>query len=317
MKIFLTGATGFIGSTLLRHSLRAGHEVMVYSRRKLSWPPGQGIKAVQGSFENIPLLMQSLRDFKPDWIYHCAGSGSVPFSMEHPLEDFQSSVSLVQSLLEAHRTSSSKARIALMSSAALYGNPSTLPINEDAQLAPLSPYGFHRKIAEEIFHSYAQSFGLEGFICRIFSAYGQGLQKQVVYEIFKKFMDPTNLAPEFWGTGAETRDFIHADDLARAVLHLSLDEARGIYNLASGTQTSIRSLVELISTSMGAPKPYSFNGMNRPGDPLYWQADTSKLLHHGFKTEISLESGIQQIWESLQKTSHYTPSPWSSSCLIS
>lgn len=300
MKFLITGATGFVGGTLLRHCISSSFEVAVYSRR--AGPPflDPSIAWYQGSFENIPHLIQCIQKTQPDWILHCAGSGSVPLSMENPAEDFKNSASLTQNLLEAIRMSGFKPRIALMSSAALYGNPQTLPIRESAPISPLSPYGWHRSIAEQLFLSYSQSFEIEGFVCRIFSAYGEYLRKQVVFDTFGKFNQTGQIPAIFWGTGAESRDFIHADDMARAILLLCQKEARGIFNLGSGQQTKIADLVGLIHQTMGSESSYSFNGMNRPGDPLNWEADIGLLQSYGFEPQISLTEGISRVWKWLQ-----------------
>jgi UDP-glucose 4-epimerase len=299
MKILITGATGFVGGTLLRHCISSQHEVAVFSRR--AGPPflDPSILWFQGSFENIPHLMQCLSRFQPDWILHCAGAGSVPLSMENPAEDFKNSASLTQNLLEAIRMSSSKARLAIMSSAALYGNPQALPICENAPVQPLSPYGWHRSMAEQLFLSYQQSFGIEGVICRIFSAYGEHLRKQVVYDTFRKLHSKQEKC-EFWGTGLESRDFLHADDMARAILLLCNKEARGTFNLASGTQTYIKDLVLHIAKITCYNQDICFSGHSRPGDPLNWEADIQKLKTLGFQPQITINDGLERVWKWLQ-----------------
>jgi UDP-glucose 4-epimerase len=294
--MLLTGATGFIGGSLLRQCLADGYDVAVYARRPAPTFLNSRIPWYVGSFGNVPQLMHAIQGFNPDWILHCAGAGSVPFSLASPAEDFNNSASLVQNLLEAVRLGQTASRIALMSSAALYGNPTSLPISEDAAVQPLSPYGWNRSIAEQLFESYSRSYGIHGYVARIFSAYGEHLRKQVIYDAFIKTAWATEEECVFFGTGEETRDFIHAADLSKAVLQLCAGEARGLFNIASGVQTTIKELVELVVRTHKRPIRIRFNGEHRPGDPLYWQADISRLESMGFTPSVSLREGIERVW---------------------
>jgi UDP-glucose 4-epimerase len=180
----------------------------------------------------------------------------------------------------------------LLSSAAVYGNPKILPVTEDTPLKPISPYGYHKIICEQLVEEYHLLHGIPSAVIRIFSAYGGGLRKQVVYDLLQKFADPNNTEVEILGTGEETRDFIHALDVAKIVELIADKEACGTFNAASGHETSMRELADLISSCFTSSKKITYNGIRRQGDPVNWRANISRLSSIGFKPSLSLKEGI-------------------------
>ena len=249
-----------------------------------------------------PELAGILKDVQPDACVHCAGRASVGLSIEDPAADFRGNTLLTFELLDALRRSAPKCRFLLLSSAAVYGNPQSLPIREDQPLAPLSPYGFHKRQAELLVQEFADVYGQPGLSARIFSAYGPGLRRQVIWDICERILTTGTLT--LGGTGGETRDFIHAADIAAALAVLSeRAPARGeVYNVATGRETSISELAALIGASLRQKVAATFDGRSRPGDPRNWRADISKLKALGFEPALSLEDGLAQFaqWASAE-----------------
>src|SRR5689334_24629851 len=105
-------------------------------------------------------LVNVIREFGPDVVVNASGTASVGASVEDPLHDFQGSVQTCADVLEAVRRSGSRPLVVIPSSAAVYGNPASLPISEDAELRPISPYGFHKAACELLAREYAECFGL-------------------------------------------------------------------------------------------------------------------------------------------------------------
>jgi UDP-glucose 4-epimerase len=130
---------------------------------------------------------------------------------------------------------------------------------------------------------------------RIFSAYGAGLRRQVVWDICERLL--TNGALTLGGTGNESRDFIHATDIARALALLSEKApAEGeIYNLSTGRETTIAELAGHLIAALGMNVVPQFDGKTRAGDPLNWRADVSKLVSLGFAPTVALEQGLTQV----------------------
>ena len=139
------------------------------------------------------------------------------------------------------------------------------------------------------------------FSLRIFSAYGPGLRKQLFWDIYNKLKN--NDIIELWGTGNETRDFIHISDLVKAIECVveNADFNATTVNIASGIQTSVRTIAETFVRLMKSDKIIQFNNEERKGDPVYWQADITDLKEWGYEPAISLEEGMKNYIEWIEK----------------
>ena len=128
---------------------------------------------------------------------------------------------------------------------------------------------------------------------RIFSAYGPGLRRQVIWDICQKAILQDSLILQ--GTGEESRDFIHALDIANAIdcITSSAEMNGEFYNLATGKEVKIRSLVELVLESLEIEKQPEFTSIVPIGVPLNWRADISRLRSLGFESTVSFERGIK------------------------
>jgi UDP-glucose 4-epimerase len=299
-RILITGVTGFIGSYLAKYlaasgAMVGGMDIVAPTNISLAYFHCAGINktALQEVFEN----------FKPTVCIHCAGSASVPFSVENPLFDYEQNTYTTYQLLEALRVYQPTCKFILLSSAAVYGNPQQLPITENSPTQPISPYGMHKLMAEMACQEYTNLYNIPTAIVRIFSAYGSGLRKQVIWDICEK----TKLQPHILlkGKGDETRDFIHVTDIVQGIVAVLQhgDYQASIYNLASGESVSIKHLVELLLHTINPAYQVTFDGIAPVGNPLYWEADNTKITKLGFLPTISLQEGIKQYvswWTSIQ-----------------
>jgi UDP-glucose 4-epimerase len=300
--VVITGVAGFLGGHVARQFAQNGWgvigvDVVAPENARI----GTQCRYVQLSLPSAELA-QLLKESRPDACVHCAGRASVGLSIEDPAADFRGNTLLTFELLDALRRSAPRCRFLLLSSAAVYGNPQSLPVGEDQPVAPLSPYGFHKHQAELLVQEFAKIYGQPGLSVRIFSAYGPGLRRQVIWDICERILTTGTLT--LGGTGEETRDFIHAADVAGA-LALLADRAPAtgeIYNLATGRETSIAELAQLLAAALGRNVRPTFDGRSRPGDPRNWRADISKLQALGYRPALSLESGLAQIaqWASAE-----------------
>jgi dTDP-glucose 4,6-dehydratase/UDP-glucose 4-epimerase len=189
-----------------------------------------------------------------------------------------------------------------LSSAAVYGNPVILPINEDAIVSPLSPYGFHKLQSEQICNEFFRFFNIATCSLRIFSAYGEGLNKQLFWDLYKKTLDPTII--KLYGTGKESRDFIYILDLIRAIELVAIKGSfnGGVINIANGEEVFIEYCVEKFYSNFDTQVDYQFSGQERQGDPNNWIADISILKSLGYKSEYNLEKGLQNYYKWLIET---------------
>jgi UDP-glucose 4-epimerase len=251
-----------------------------------------------GALESIGIeKLLAERRFK--YCFHLAGAASVPASMEDPLGDFSALIPGTAKLLCALSKCKDPPVLVLFSSAAVYGAPTSVPVVEKHTRSPVSPYGIHKVLAEEMSIAYARLYGLNIIILRIFSAFGAGLRKQLFWDISIKFQRAIALGNPFivlGGDGNETRDFIHADDVALAALATcTVAEANPgihIYNLGSGEETNIRIAAKTLLQATGYPLEIHFSGKLRPGDPPRWRADISLLKATGFKPTVKLSQGL-------------------------
>ena len=294
-NVLITGVAGFLGRYAAREFLRAGWRVSgldVVAPENAALAPD--VTYHRGTLPGAALA-GILRGETPDACVHCAGRASVALSMEDPSADFHDNTVLTFELLDALRRHAPRCRAILLSSAAVYGNPATLPVREDDPIAPLSPYGFHKRQCELLCEEFSRVYALPTLSVRIFSAYGPGLRRQVVWDICQKAMSGARL--ELRGTGAESRDFIHAADVARALVLLAEQApAHGeIYNLATGRETTIAELARLILGVLEKGETPAFDGINPSGNPLRWQADISRIAALGFVPALPLEMGLRQV----------------------
>lgn len=287
--VLITGSNGFIGSSLLARFGKLGKTVA------LDCGPVDmtGLAAHYVSMRlPHPGIKQVMAHFKPRTIVHCAGTASVPQAIAHPDADFRSGPETVFQLLDAIRQSGIETTFIFPSSAAVYGNPRQLPIEEDAATAPISPYGYHKLICEKIIEEHQQLYNISAVILRIFSCYGEGLQKQLLWDLCRK-MHTGKL--DLFGTGEETRDFVHIRDLVSVIeLVTERTEKNLILNVASGRQSSIRQVVDLVLRAFGSDVQPIFNNIARAGDPTHWAADITRLTELGFRAEVTLPDGISQ-----------------------
>jgi UDP-glucose 4-epimerase len=233
---------------------------------------------------------------EPNMIVHCAGSGSVGFSMSHPAQDFDRTVVTTREVLEYVRLHRPDTRIVLPSSASVYGDIQALPISVDAPLRPVSPYGLHKQMAEDLCLSYARHFGVSVAIVRLFSVFGVGLRKQLLWDACSKLSRGPAI---FGGTGQETRDWLHADDAARLLLLAgqATSSSCSIINGATGTGVPTRWIIETIGRAFGGVGDVQFSGVSRPGDPLYLVADMSGAHALDWRPDQALEAELARYVE--------------------
>ncbi len=228
-----------------------------------------------------------------DVCLNCSGAASVPLSLENPLKDFSLNTLNVFKILEAIRCYQPNCKFINLSSAAVYGNPTALPINEKASLNPLSPYGIHKMQAEQIIKEFHTFYNIASCSLRIFSAYGEGLKKQLFWDLYQKFINNDQI--ELYGTGGESRDFIHVLDIIEAI-HLVIQKAQFCgeeINIANGQEYTIQYVASLFQKNFHNNKSIQFNNQVKQGDPLNWCADISVLKEMGYQQKISIETGIQ------------------------
>jgi UDP-glucose 4-epimerase len=277
-RLLITGSRGFIGGSVGRFAATLGWSVVGLSRSAQpdsDWPGDHLCIDV-----STDAIEQILRSARPDVIIHAAGPASVRDSFREPLADLRAAILGWGNVLDAVRRSESQPLVVYLSSAAIYGQPESLPIAENAPQKPLSPYGYHKVLGEQMAAEYVSCFGLKCLVARVFSVIGPRQRRLLVWELVRQALQ-TDGSVNVRGTGAETRDYLYVDDLARALLALArntgaLNELE-IVNVASGVETRVSELAELIASMASTPRAVKYQGLKSVADPQRWVADTSRL----------------------------------------
>jgi len=293
--VLITGVNGFIGSHMAR---RLGRDYKVV---------GLGASSVdtRGLCQHYvqmmlphPDFIQVLAQYQPECCLHFAGSASVGTSFAHPGVDFQSGPAAVFQILDALRQNQDNGKPCLFlfpSSAAVYGNPTKLPVAESDPINPISPYGYHKSISEKLIEEFHTIYEVPYLVLRIFSCYGPGLRKQLLWDLCRKIDSGT---VELYGTGEETRDYIHVKDLAELVAVILRKDIRNtVLNVGNGREVSTRTVADSMLRAMGREdlRPV-FRGQGKTGDPLRWCCDCTKLhnLAHIKSEYADIDTGIAQ-----------------------
>ncbi len=239
---------------------------------------------------------------RPDMVVHCAGSGSVAFSMSEPYQDFERTVGNTAIILEYIRLHSPRSVLIYPSSAAVYGLADCLPIKESHQSNPVSQYGLHKLMAEQMCRSYSMHFGVAAAIVRFFSIYGEGLRKQLLWDTCTKI---TQGQGNFFGTGNEIRDWIHVEDAA-ALVEIAGQHASPqcpVVNGGSGDGVSVSEIVFELFRLFNVQQIPKFSGQSRLGDPPGYQAEISSARALGWRPKIRWQDGMHRYarWFKEQK----------------
>ena len=305
-KVLITGASGFLGSHLAEICHMEGMLLFgIDKKQPLNKNIWSGFITEGLASINVQYLFEKTAF---DIIFHLAGSASVMDSVKNPEKDWNSLLPPTLTLLNLIKTNCISTHLILFSSAAVYGNPSIFPVSETAALNPLSPYGIHKALAEDMIKYYSKYFGFRSTILRIFSAFGEGLRKQLFWDVMTRYEkkraenEDKKPALDLFGSGQESRDFIHAKDVAKASLLIARSNHKypnnfNVFNVASGKEINIRKAIEYLFSKSDRKPIVTFNGTARAGDPERWQADISKIKEIGFITDIKLKDSLTGYYE--------------------
>ncbi|QDZ90399.1 NAD-dependent epimerase/dehydratase family protein [Shewanella decolorationis] len=292
--LLVTGGFGFLGRNVAKYFSELGY--LVYGIGHGYWTRDQFSAFGFEDWSENDISIENIKDIGQvfDLIVHCGGSGSVAYSISNPYQDFSKTVSGTASVLEYIRLYNPLARLVYPSSPAVHGEHSDSPIDEDAPICPASPYGEFKYMAEHLCHTYSNNFSVDVVILRLFSVYGEGLTKQLLWDASNKIVGAKQAV--FWGGGYETRDWIHVDDAIR-LIHKVADSklvSGAVVNAGSGKSTTIKAVLGLLALELGYKGEIEFNQNVKQGDPLYYWADISKALDIGWSPKIKLEDGIKR-----------------------
>jgi UDP-glucose 4-epimerase len=294
IKVFVTGGAGYIGSHVVKMLGERGYSVLTYDN--LSFGHREAVlygKLIVADLSDRQTLKQTIKEYKPDAVMHFAASIVVPESVKEPVKYYRNNFCNTLNLVEACLEHGVKNFI--FSSSAVYGIPEKCPVNEDAPINPINPYGHSKAMVERMLHEVAQTSDFRYVSLRYFNVAGADgsdrlgqRRKDATHLITVAVKTALGKRPylEIYGTDYPTedgtciRDYIHVDDLADAhilVLDYLLQGGKSdIFNCGYGHGYSVREVVEATKKVTGVDFKVIETG-RRDGDPPELVAESTKL----------------------------------------
>lgn len=306
-QYLVTGGAGFIGSHIVQALLEGGNAVRVLDNfstgrrenlQEMDGRPGK-LEVLEGDLRDPARVRQAVQGVEV--IFHEAAFVSNPKSLLEPQTCYEVNVQGTVTLFEAARLAGVR-RIVLASSAAVYGDSSSLPLSEDTPLQPLSPYAVSKQINEIYARLYTQAFDLPAVAVRYFNVYGPRQSPETEYAaaipIFIHQLIARQTATIF-GNGEQTRDFVYVGDVVRAnLIAAEHPKAPGqVFNICAGQEIKIIDLLTTMRDMVPNP-PESVFAPPRPGDILRSVGDPARAAATlGFRAQTSLADGLRQTME--------------------
>ena len=301
MKFFITGGAGFIGRHLVAKLLHDKHEITIFdnfsssSKNDITHLLEDGVGLVTGDILDYDLLLKSMPNY--DFVIHLAAQTSVSQSVANPKTTADIIVDGTVNVLKSCVKTNVK-NIIFSSSAAVYGNSINTLLAENAQLSPLSSYGASKLVAEYNLLAFSKLFGLNCISLRLFNVYGNGQSSEA--GVIRKFLKniSKDVPIEIFGDGVQSRDFVHVSDVIQAFYCAirNIETKRGeVYNIGSGTATSINELASLLISSKGK----DLQVIHKPaleGEIKDSKADISLAENDiGYSPHVALSDGLANL----------------------
>src|SRR3989344_684622 len=298
MKVLVTGGAGFIGSHLVALLVQKGIDVRVLDslisgkRERVT----DGAQFIKGDIRDCEALKSAIDGITH--VVHLAALVSVEESMKDPVSFNDVNVAGTENVLfAAHEAGVT--RFVYATSAAVYGDDPSLPKMEAGALRSQSPYAFSKIMNELQAEMYGRIFGLPTVGLRFFNVYGPGQMGNHPYaSVIPRWIEMTKEGKPItiYGDGTQTRDFVHVRDVAEAIYSALVSNEKGVFNIASGKETSLNDLMKIIKRT--SPKDFDVkNEHSRDEDILRSVADISLACEVlGFNPTVELNGGIEELF---------------------
>jgi len=297
MKILVTGGAGFIGAHLIRSLQKSGFKVSVLDNLSIGKIENitAGVSFYKGNLLDRDFVCQCVSRESPEVVIHLAAQASVPKSLEDPSADASINISGSVNLFEASRLCGVR-KVIYASTAAVYGSPKYLPLDEQHPAQPLSGYGLSKYTVERYLYLYRNLYGLDFTVLRFANVYGPGQSTAGEGGVVAIFLDRTirGEQPVIHGDGKQTRDFIHVSDIVSANI-CALERGSGaVLNIGTGLPVRINQLFQIIKKETGYAGEPGF-ALPRPGDIREsWYDIKRAAVELEWSPSIRLEEGIKR-----------------------
>jgi UDP-glucose 4-epimerase len=303
--VFITGAAGFIGSSMADRLLAEGCQVVGWD----NFSTGQerflagalthpSFRLVRGDNLDLPGLTAAMKDC--DTVFHLAANADVRFGLEHPSKDLQQNTVATFNVLEAMRANGVKT-IAFSSTGSVYGEASIIPTPEDHPFpVQTSLYAASKLAGEGMLHAYCEGYGFEGYVFRFVSILGERYTHGHVFDFFRQLSEhPDHL--KVLGDGTQRKSYLYVQDCLSAMLHVMnarlAARARHrveVFNLGTPEFVKVNDSIGFICSALGLKPRLEYTGGDRGwvGDNPFIFLETKKIQATGWKPALTIEQGI-------------------------
>jgi len=311
VRCLVTGGAGFIGSTLVDALVARGNQVTVVDDlstgrlENLGAALEAGATLVRGDIRDGAELLAVARDAEPEVVFHIAAQIDVRKSVSDPAFDASINVGGTANVLEAARAVGSRRLVFTSTGGAVYGegDGQELPLSEDAPVAPMAPYGQSKLAAEGYLALYERLYGLSSVALRLGNVYGprqDPLGEAGVIAIFCGRL-LAGERPTVFGDGGQTRDYVHVDDVVRAILAAAESEATGPINVGTGRETDVLELVSGLRALGNGNRFEPEFAPARVGEVQRISIDPGRAERElGWRAKTTLDGGLEQTLASIR-----------------
>jgi UDP-glucose 4-epimerase len=313
-RAFVTGAAGFIGSTLCDRLLRENWEVIGWDSFSTGQPEfiedarsNPRFHVVTGDNLDLELLTQSMAGC--DTVFHLAANADVRFGLEHPRKDLEQNTIATFNVLEAMRSNQIK-RLAFASTGSVYGEAAIIPTPEDAPFPiQTSLYAASKVAGESLIQAYCEGFRFEAYIFRFVSILGERYTHGHVFDFYKQLMsDPTRL--RVLGDGNQRKSYLYVQDCLNAMLHVmnqgtaqSSGHRCETYNLGAEEYCTVKNSISWICERLRLEPKLEFTGGDRGwvGDNPFIFLDTTKIRKSGWRSQLTIRQAVEKTVDWLRE----------------
>lgn len=319
MKFFVIGGAGYVGSHFVLEAKRQGHDVVVYDNLSTGHRGAvpEGVEFCEGDILDERQLASVLKSCQPDVVLHYAALALVGESVEKPGLYYKNNVDGTRAMLDSILTAGLNCPVVFSSTCAIFGSPNSLPIDEEAEKKPESPYGFTKYACEKLLEDYVRAYSMKISAIRYFNACGadktgnigeaHNPETHLIPLLLRRILDGQTLT--VFGNdyptrdGSNVRDYIHVTDLAishiEAAKYLMKHEGAVFepFNLGTGDGYTTLEIISECEKALGKKANYAIGG-RRPGDAVALYANNKKVKEVlGFSPEhSSLENILETAW---------------------
>ena len=306
---FVTGAAGFIGSTMVDRLLDGGVQVTGYDNLSTGFPEflsqaekSQAFRFVKGDVLDLGALTAAMTG--AEIIFHLAANADVRFGLEHPRKDLEQNTIATFNVLEAMRANGVK-DIAFSSTGSVYGEATVIPTPEAAPFPiQTSLYAASKLAGEAMISSYCEGYGMRGWIFRFVSILGERYTHGHVFDFYTKLLaEPHRLA--VLGNGHQKKSYLYVQDCIDAIFHAVAHERSGIniFNLGAEEFCEVNDSIRWITEYLGLAPKLEYSGGDRGwiGDNPFIFLDTSRIRSTGWRANLGIREGVVRTIDWLTK----------------